>query len=180
MSSLATVARPYAKAIAELAQADDGWARWQTVLEALAGLAEDAQAQVALSDPRLSKEDILDVLASAFGKKLDKAGIRLLRLLVENKRLAVGREMLEQFEALQDEALGQVHVYVDSAVKLTAAQKKNLVQMMEKRLSRKVSLNCHVDESLHAGVVIRHGDEVINASVRGRLQRLASQLRAVV
>ncbi len=74
------------------------------------------------------------------------------------------------------EATAEVDVI--SASQLSEAQLEKIVGAMEKRLSRKVKLNCKIDKSVMAGVIIRAGDMVIDGSVRGRLDRLADVLQS--
>lgn len=179
MSSLATVARPYAKAIAQLAEASGEWDHWESVLGALSALAQDKDLQARFANPKLSADALKKSVVEAFKKYATPETTRLLDLLVDCKRLDAGGQILAQFCQFKDDALNQAQVDVRSAVKLTEAGKKNIIEVMEKRLNRKVSLSCHIDPSLHAGVVIRYGDEVINATVAGRLERLARTLRRV-
>ena len=71
---------------------------------------------------------------------------------------------------------GRDQVHVTSAFDLTDPQRTTIVTAMEKRLGTKVTLDCVVDDSLIGGVVIRAGDLVIDASLRGRLEQLAQTL----
>lgn len=71
-----------------------------------------------------------------------------------------------------------VDVEVTSAIELTKQQLANISAAMEKRLSRKVKLNCKIDKSVIAGMIIRAGDLVIDGSVRGRLERLTDVLQS--
>ena len=65
-----------------------------------------------------------------------------------------------------------------SATELSNEQLAKITAAMEKRLSRKVKLNCKIDKSVMAGIIIRAGDMVIDGSVRGRLDRLADVLQS--
>ena len=72
----------------------------------------------------------------------------------------------------------EVEADVVSAAKLTKQQMAKIQASLEKRLDRKVKLNCSVDKSLMAGIIIKAGDMVIDGSVRGRLSRLAETLQS--
>ena len=72
----------------------------------------------------------------------------------------------------------EIDVDVTSAVELSSEQQAEISASLEKRLARKVKLNCNVDPALVAGVLIKAGDIVIDGSVRSKLDRLADALQA--
>lgn len=98
--------------------------------------------------------------------------------MAENGRLKVLPDVLEQFIQLRAALEATVEVEVTSASALSDEQLAKISAAMEKRLSRKVKLNCKIDKSVMAGVIIRSGDTVIDGSVRGRLERLADVLQS--
>ena len=98
--------------------------------------------------------------------------------MAENGRLQVIPDVLQQFIALRDAMEATADVEVTSAAPLTQAQLDKISAAMEQRLSRKVKLNCKIDKSVLAGVVIRAGDLVIDGSIRGRLDRLTDVLQS--
>ncbi len=123
-----------------------------------------------------------ETLASSFiaicGEQLDTNGQNLIRVMAENGRLKALPDVLEQFEHLRALSEATVEVHVTSATELSNEQLAKITAAMEKRLSRKVKLNCNIDKSVMAGVIIRAGDMVIDGSVRGRLERLADVLQS--
>jgi F-type H+-transporting ATPase subunit delta len=98
--------------------------------------------------------------------------------MAENGRLKVLPDVLEQFVQLRAASEAIAEVEVTSATALSEEQLSKISAAMEKRLSRKVKLNCKIDKSVMAGVIIRAGDMVIDGSVRGRLERLADVLQS--
>ena len=98
--------------------------------------------------------------------------------MAENERLLVLPQVAEQFGELKAEYEKEVTVDVRSAVELDAEQQKTLSAALEKRLARKVKLNCIVDDTLVSGLVIKAGDMVIDGSVRGKLDRLATTMQS--
>lgn len=98
--------------------------------------------------------------------------------MAENDRLSTLPEVLSQFIQLRAVLESTVDVEVTSAIELTKQQLANISAAMEKRLSRKVKLNCKIDKSVIAGMIIRAGDLVIDGSVRGRLERLTDVLQS--
>lgn len=98
--------------------------------------------------------------------------------MAKNERLLVLPQVLEQFVALKADFEQEVSVDVTSAVEVTAEQKTTLSAALEKRLARKVKLNCFVDVSIVSGLIIQAGDMVIDGSVKGKLNRLATTLQS--
>lgn len=122
-----------------------------------------------------------ETLAASFiavcGEQLDANGQNLIKVMA-NGRLRVLPDVLEQFEHLRALSEATAEVEVTSATELSNEQLAKITAAMEKRLSRKVKLNCKIDKSVMAGVIIRSGDMVIDGSVRGRLERLADVLQS--
>ncbi|KJG58000.1 ATP F0F1 synthase subunit delta, partial [Raoultella planticola] len=123
-------------------------------------------------------ETLSDAFIAVCGEQLDENGQNLIRVMAENGRLQVLPDVLEQFIHLRAASEATAEVDVISASQLSEAQLEKIVGAMEKRLSRKVKLNCKIDKSVMAGVIIRAGDMVIDGSVRGRLDRLADVLQS--
>ena len=112
--------------------------------------------------------------------ELDDHGRGFLKLLAENKRLELLPEIHEQFQALRAEWERTLEVEVVSAYELDDADAERLKTRLAERYDRQVSMTSRVDSSLIGGAVIRAGDTVIDGSVRGRLGKLAEQLRVRV
>ena len=97
--------------------------------------------------------------------------------MAENKRLTVLPAVLKEFQRYVEEHHAITEVQVTSAQPLSVAQQEKIAAAMEKRLAQKVKLNCNVDKTLIAGVIIRTEDFVIDGSSRGQLTRLANELQ---
>jgi F-type H+-transporting ATPase subunit delta len=175
MAELSQIARPYAKAVFELAREQGDYRPWSALLEKLASLVRDPQLRSLLNHPRVTRAALTEALNKGLGG-LDGRSANLVRLLVENGRLACAAEMAAQFEALRAEAERTVEVGITSAVELPEAQRKALVDAIGKRLSRAVQVQWSVDAELIAGAVIRAGDTVIDGSAQGELRRLQTAL----
>jgi F-type H+-transporting ATPase subunit delta len=100
------------------------------------------------------------------------------RTLAANRRLAYLPEITALFEVMKDAAQGVADVTVTSAAALDAAQEQKLSAALEKRLRRKVRLQCAIDPQLLGGAIIRAGDLVIDGSLSTRLERIAYDLTA--
>lgn len=175
MSELTTIARPYAKAAFDFAVEQSAVEKWTKMLGFVAEVAKNDQIQAFLNSS-FSAQKIADTVISICGEQLDKSGQNLIRLMAENKRLTVLPVVFEQFKSYVEDYNATAEVQVISAQPLNATQTEKITAAMEKRLSRKVRLNCSVDSSLIAGVIIRTEDFVIDGSSRGQLARLADEL----
>ena len=175
MSEFITVARPYAKAAFDFAVEHQSVERWQDMLAFAAEVTKNEQMAELLSGA-LAPETLAESFIAVCGEQLDENGQNLIRVMAENGRLNALPDVLEQFIRAVSEATAEVDVI--SAAALSEQQLAKISAAMEKRLSRKVKLNCKIDKSVMAGVIIRAGDMVIDGSVRGRLERLADVLQS--
>ena len=174
----ATLARPYAEAIAKLAGECDIWSLWSEQLALLALVASDAQIQDLAANPAIPSRRVAEVILAVCGENLGLEGGNLAQLLAENKRLVLLPEIVSLFEALKSEREGELAAHITSAFTLADAQMAGLVAKLEAKLGRKVTATQSVDSELIGGVVIQVGDEVMDASVRGGLEALAVTLKA--
>jgi F-type H+-transporting ATPase subunit delta len=182
MADFSTVARPYAKALFDLASAQRKLPEWSAALAAAAAVLADANAKRALANPRFddgSRAALVGDIASAIkGGELLKAaeGKNLLMVLAENDRLTALPEIAAQFDALKAEAENKVNVTVTSATAVDAALADQIKKALQQKLKRTVELTLQVDASLIGGAVIQADDMVIDGSVRTRLQRLTEKI----
>jgi len=177
MSEFTTVARPYAKAAFDFAVEHQSVDRWQQMLAFATEVAGNEQMTDLLSGA-LAPEALSATFIAVCGDQLDEAGQNLIKVMAENGRLPALTDVLEQFIQLRAAYDATAEVEVISSATLSDEQLTKISAAMEKRLSRKVKLNCKIDKSVMAGVIIRAGDMVIDGSVRGRLERLADVLQS--
>jgi F-type H+-transporting ATPase subunit delta len=173
-----TLARPYAKAVFELAQEQQALARWSGTLRQLAQAAADPGVAALLTDPRLSRAEVAGVLAATLTDGLDAQGLNLLHLLADNNRLTVLPAIAGEYEALRAQAEQRVDVEIKTAEPVDELQRHALSAAVRKRLARDVSVVWTTDPALIAGAVIRAGDLVIDGSVASELQHLRQALAA--
>lgn len=176
MAETSTIARPYAHAAFELAQAGKNLAKWGDMLKLAATVATDERMQPLLDDPRLTRAQLAELFLSVCGDELDQQGQNLIRLLAENRRMVLLPVIEELYAELRARAERTLDATVTTAKPIADEQTAKLKDALSKKLDREVSLTMETDESLLGGAVIRAGDMVIDGSVRGRLQNLASVL----
>ena len=177
MSELTTVARPYAKAAFDFAVNAKALDNWLIQLSFAAEVAKDETVKGFLSGGT-SVEQAQELFLNVCGEQVDSECQNFLKVMAENERLLVLPQVLEQFIALKADLDQEISVDVTSAVEVTAEQKTTLSAALEKRLARKVKLNCFVDVSIVSGLIIQAGDMVIDGSVKGKLNRLATTLQS--
>jgi F-type H+-transporting ATPase subunit delta len=172
----ATIARPYAKAAFEYARAANAFAAWSQGLKAAAEIVADPRVAPLTKSPEWSASDLATLIIDVAGAKLDAGMQNFVRVLAENHRLLLLPEISAQYEQLRSVVENTVDVEVVSAVPLDAAQAGKLERALSTRLKRKVRMRNSVDAALLGGAVVRAGDLVIDGSLRGRLERLATDL----
>jgi F-type H+-transporting ATPase subunit delta len=172
----ATIARPYAKAAFEYARGASALAEWSQGLKAAAEIVADPRVAALTKSPEWSAADRVSLITDVAGAKLDAGMQNFVRVLAENRRLLLLPEIAAHYEALRSAVENTVDVEVVSAAPLDAAQADKLEQALSTRLKRRVRMRTSVDSTLLGGAVVRAGDMVIDGSLKGRLERLATEL----
>lgn len=176
MAELTTIARPYAEAVFGLAKQESQLGQWSDALKFAAAVAGDGSMKAMLSSPRVSHEQKLSLLLSTAGSNMSAAGKNLLRLLLRNGRTDLLPEISRLYDELKERDEGVVEADVASAFPLSDEQLQALVARLQGRFKRKIVARATVDPTLIGGAVIRVGDEVLDGSVRGKLDALAAAL----
>lgn len=175
MLEKATIARPYARAAFEQAREEGKLREWSAMLGFIAAVVKDPLMQRVIPNPKLGEERLYGLVADICGDRLSETGRNFLRLLVDAGRLDVAPEIFNQFEEKRSRAEGISEVDVVSAYELDPEQQRQVADLMKKRLGRDVQVRSSVDPAIIGGVIIRAGDSVIDASMRGRLRQLANE-----
>lgn len=181
MSDFDTIARPYAKAIFELASEEGSLQAWLDSLTKAAAIANDEGMQAMFDRPSMLPSEHVELFLSVYSglDGAEKAGAEFknfIGLLAENGRLPALSAIAAAYEVLKQEADGKVEVQVTSARALTEKQKDEIAKSLAKKLGKEVSITSEIDETLIAGAIIRAGDLVIDGSVLARLGKLSTAL----
>lgn len=165
------VARRYAEALFGVAAArnevDAVEAELRAVVDALWG---DTGFMTLLSHPRIRTARKVEQVRRLLESRVGETTLHYLILLVERRRVAVLADSLDEFIRLADDARGQINAEVTLVVAATREQEQALRAALERVSGKKVRLQLHADPALVAGLVVRIGDQVIDASARSRLQ----------
>ena len=177
MSELTTLARPYAEAVFRMASSEGDLSAWSKRLQTLAAIASDPQAANLITDPSVASARVASLMIDVAGADLGERGSNLVKVLAENGRLSVLPEIAAQFETLKALAEGVIEATITSAQVLTQAQIDDLVAGLKAKFKRAVNVSVAVDPGLIGGAVIAVGDQVIDGSVKGRLERMSFALQ---
>ena len=175
MADMSTVARPYARAIFELARGDQGGKSLDTWAERLAfwaAVVSSPEMAQRLEDPSITRHQQAEMLEAVVADGNEDEGRNVIRLLAENDRIALIPDIFLLYEGFRSEAQGEIEATVRTAFPLSEAQQSNIVEALSKRLDRKVRLQMVIDEDLIGGAVIQAGDLVIDGSLRGRVEKM--------
>ena len=176
MAELRTLARPYAKAAFAAAQEHAQLAEWSKVLTIAGQVAANEEIRQLLANPNLEEQKKAELILEVVGDGVNEQIRNFFAVLAENRRLALLPEIAALFNMYRADLERTVDVDVTAAFALTDEQQQKLAQALSKKLERQVSLAASLDKSLIGGVIIRTGDLVIDASVRGKLTKLADAL----
>jgi F-type H+-transporting ATPase subunit delta len=176
MAEAATIARPYAKAAFMSARDTKALPAWSQALQKSSALVADARVADLLTNPKMSIDQVVSMFAGLGGDPIDAHWQNFVRLLAQNKRLHVLPDITARFELLRAQYENELDVQVTSAVAMSGAQQTTLSTALKKRFKRDIRMSTSIDPTLLGGAVIRAGDLVIDGSINGRLQRMASDL----
>ena len=177
MAEAATLARPYAEAVFGLADKSGALSKWSELLGSMAQAAAHPDVHALIGDPKVSPEQLYGLFASLAGGDIPADAQNFVRLLIANDRLTLLPEIRSLYEDLKHEREGVVEADIRTAFPMQNGQLESLVADLERRFKRKVDPRVTVDKNLIGGVRIAVGDEVIDASVRGKLEDMASALK---
>ena len=170
MAELATIARPYAEALFKASRSDLGaTAAW---LDELAAIAANAQLQQFAGNPSVTVTQTFDVISGVAKQQLPDAAKNFLRTVIENGRLSVLPEIAAQFRVLKNAQSGSSDATVYSAFPLEGQALADLAATLEKRFGRKLNLKVELEPALIGGVRVVVGDEVLDTSVKARLEQM--------
>ena len=178
MAETATVARPYAEAVFGLTEKSAAVAKWEEMLATMARVAAHPDVRACISNPNLGAKQLYDLFIALCREDFPVDARNFVRVLIENGRLELLPEIHAQFVELKNEREGLVEAEIRTAFPLDNAQITGLVADISRRLKRRVQPHVVMDKELIGGVRVTAGDEVIDCSVRGKLEEMAAALKA--
>ena len=177
MAELATLARPYAEAAFQVASKGD-LKQAAFELDALAAVAGNAQLRQFADAPKAGAAQVFDLIVSVAGTPISDASKNLLRTVIDNGRLSVLPEIAVQFHALVNTRSGVSDAVIFSAFEIEPVQLNDVVATLEKRFARKLNARVQLEPELIGGIRVVVGDEVLDTSVKARLEQMKVALTA--
>jgi len=177
MAESVTIARPYAQAIFRLARESKALTVWSDRLQRLVAIAEDAEMAKVVGNPKFSAGQVADLFVSLSGDAGNQELAAFIGLLAENERLDVLTQIQEIYEQLKSADEGVKDAVITSAYPLDDAQLNNLMSQLESHFGSKLQPHIEVDAALIGGIKVAVGDQVFDASVRGKLDAMATALK---
>lgn len=176
MAEIATIARPYAEAVFSIAKEENDLVGWSSRLALVQAVNADAEMIRIANDPAVSKDALSTVFLNVCGEKIGVVASHFIRLLIDANRLDILPEVVTQFEQLKAKQGGLKAAAVVSAFPLTPIEIKALTARLADKFGGSVEVSLEVNPDIIGGVIITLGDEVYDASVRGKLQDMANTL----
>jgi F-type H+-transporting ATPase subunit delta len=176
MAETVTIARPYAEAAFRIAREKNALNEWSQMLGLLTTIVQDPRIAQRIGDPNVGSAQLEALILGVCGERLDGAGRNFVQVLIDNGRLALMPEIQVIFEALKREQEGVLEAEIFSAFPIDDTQIGALVGKLEAKYRRTVRAQVSVDPQLIGGVKIIVGDKVLDATVRGRLDAMATAL----
>ena len=177
MAEIATIARPYADALFRVAKTQD-LAAWSGLIIEMAQVAAHPDVLTLARNPAVTHQQVTDIFLSLLTSPLSVEAKNFVTTLVANGRLIALPEIAEQFHVLKNAEEGAADVEITSAFELSVEQVQELLVTLEKKFGRKLNPAVIVDSTLIGGVRVVVGDEVLDTSVRAKLQQLNVALTA--
>ncbi len=176
MSEKNTIARPYAKALFEIAFREDKLEQWSQFLKQVALITQDPQMIELLHHPDFSLQNSVDLIFEMVTDACPSMK-EAIECIGENKRLLFMPQIAELFEDLKRDSQQIMHVTLISSMAIQDDKfEQKIITALKKRFKRDIVLQYEVDETLIGGAIIKAGDRIIDESLRGRLTRLGNIL----
>jgi len=169
MAELATIARPYAEALYKASAQE---------VEELAAIAGNAQLLQFADSPKVTNAEVFDLISGVAKSALNDHAKNFLRTVIENGRLSAMPEIANQFRALKNAQSGSSDAVVHSAFPIDGAALAEVATMLEKRFGRKLNVSVELQPELIGGIRVVVGDEVLDTSVKARLEQMKVALTA--
>ena len=173
-----TAARRYAEAAFQLADRDDALDGWREDLRTAVGLVNHSATARVLTSPMIALAEREALVERLLEGKVSVAVLNLVRLLTRRATLSALPAIADEYQRLLNLRRGIVSAIVTSAAALTASEDAAIRDRVAAMTGTAVDVQTAVDPALIGGLTVRIGDRLIDASVRGRLERLRDQLLA--
>lgn len=176
MAESVTIARPYAEALFRAAKESGNLAKWAESVSSLAQMAANPDVRSAIGDPNVAASQLVDLFQSACGTAVDTELTNFIQLLSKNDRLGLLPEIGALYESYKRDEEGTKQAEIISAFPIDDNQVKALLPQLEAVFKTRLETSVAVDSALIGGIKVIVGDQMLDASVRGKLDAMATAL----
>ncbi|TXH08485.1 MAG: F0F1 ATP synthase subunit delta [Gammaproteobacteria bacterium] len=176
MAESVTIARPYAEALFRAAKESGKLAKWSEQVVLLGQVAANPDVRFAIGDPNVAATQLVDLFRSACGTAVDTELTNFVQLLSNNDRLGLLPDVAALYESYKRAEEGTKQAEIISAFPIDDNQVKALIPQLEAIFNTKLEASVSIDSALIGGVKVIVGDQMLDASVRGKLDAMATAL----
>lgn len=169
--SLSTTARPYAQALF------DHSGGWLEDLDQIVSAMSDDAVKLLISSPEKAYREKAEIFVDLFDGQVQQKTINFLKVLGEAKRLSLLPNISKEYKKLLAEKDSSSELIITSAFELSKKQMDSITKGLEKRYGKNTTITSEIDEALIGGFSVKCGDEVIDHSIKGRLDKLINQIK---
>ena len=178
MDELRTIARPYAKAVFELAASSGTLTEWSGFLKECSELLNNNEIKALIKAPGQNKNKVAEVFydSANLGVQVHRSNrkqfLNLIQILSANSRLNIMHELHKQYNQKKRESEKTTEVTLTTAMQTDEKELKKITHTLEKKIGNKVELKVIIDKSLIGGAIIQTGDHMVDGAVSTQLQSL--------
>ena len=177
MSELLTQSRPYAEAIFDIAKEEQTLDAWVSDLSIVVSAMQEEAVKILINTPDLSQRNKAEIFTSLFEGEISKKVSNFILVIGQANRINLLESVLESFKRLVALEKNQKNVMVASSYSLEQDQLDKIQTALQKRTGSEINISTHLDKSLIGGIKISYEDQVIDLSLKNKLEALKAQLR---
>jgi F-type H+-transporting ATPase subunit delta len=177
MSELLTQSRPYAEAIFDIAKEEQTLDAWVSDLSIVVSAMQEDEVKILINTPDLSQRNKAEIFTSLFEGEISKKVSNFVLVIGQANRINLLESVLESFKRLVALEKNQKNVMVASSYSLEQDQLDKIQTALQKRTGSEINISTHLDKSLIGGIKISYEDQVIDLSLKNKLEALKAQLR---
>jgi F-type H+-transporting ATPase subunit delta len=175
MVHMSSIAHPYANAVFKIAKSANTIDPWLKVLSELSQISVTKEYKGLITNPRFDGQKIVEILLNLI--KSDSTQVqKFLKLLADNKRLSLLSDIFVLFNDLVAEERNTAKAIIQSAFPMSDDEKQQFEKLLSNKFGKTISADVEVSATLIGGVKILINDTVIDASVKGSLDKMATQI----
>lgn len=175
MSDLNNLAHPYANALFDLAKANNSIEQWLKTLSNIKQISEVNGFHELISHPKISLDDITQTILQGLDNKNQEV-VNFLELLAKNNRLLVLPFIFDLFDELVKQDKNMASAIIQSAFAMSEEEKNQFETILSKKFNKKINATIEINPELIGGIKVLVDNTVIDASIKGSLEKMAIQL----